>query len=377
MKIDYQEIETGFRGERCFVHARGAVSPDGREIIITTQPLRLSGCDVFYGLHMLRSTDGGKSWSEIVEQPELRRRACGDGLEIAMSDATPAWHAVSGRFLLTGHSVLYRNDELFPSPRPRCTLYSVFDSAAGRWTVPKTLEMPGDWFNCGAGCTQRVDLDNGEILLPVYFMSREESMEPQKHSFRSAVVRCSFSGEEMRVLEIGRPLEVDVPRGLGEPSLARIGSDFYLTMRNDERGYVAHSRDGLNFDPPVEWRFDDGRELGSYNTQQHWITGGGRLYLVYTRRGAGNDHVFRHRAPLFAAEVDRETLRVIRSTEQIAVPERGARLGNFGCVHLNDRESLVIASEWMQTTPPAPSDWKRCMRYGSRNSIFIARIRFD
>ena len=82
MKIDYQEIETGFRGERCFVHARGAVSPDGREIIITTQPLRLSGCDVFYGLHMLRSTDGGKSWSEIVEQPELRRRACGDGLEI-------------------------------------------------------------------------------------------------------------------------------------------------------------------------------------------------------------------------------------------------------------------------------------------------------
>ena len=77
------------------------------------------------------------------------------------------------------------------------------------------------------------------------------------------------------------------------------------------------------------------------------------------------------------AEVDRETLRVIRSTERIAVPERGARLGNFGCVHLNDRESWVIASEWMQTNPPNPSDWRRCMSYGSENSIFISRIRFD
>ena len=377
MEITWREIETGFAGERCFVHARGGISPDGREIVITTQPLRLSGCDVFYGLYMLRSLDGGQSWSEIVEQPELRRRSCGDGLEIAMSDATPAWHAATGRFLLTGHSVLYRNDELYPPPRPRCTMYSVFDSAAGRWSVPKTLEMPGDWFNCGAGCTQRVDLDNGEILLPIYFMNRQESMEPWNSSFHTVVVRCAFSGETLQVLEIGRPLDLGVPRGLYEPSLVRLGSDFYLTMRNDERGYVAHSRDGLNFSSPVEWRFDDGGELGNYNTQQHWITGGGRLYLVYTRRGAGNDHVFRHRAPLFVAEVDRETLRVIRSSEQIAVPERGARLGNFGCMHLSDRESWVIASEWMQTNPPEPSDWKRCMRYGSRNSIFLSRLRFD
>lgn len=377
MKIDLQEFKTGFKGERCFVHARGGVSPDGREIVITTQPLRLSGCDVFYGLYMLRSTDGGRSWSEIVEQPELRRHSCGGGMEIAMCDATPAWHAASGRFLLTGHSALYRNDELYPPPRPRYTMYSVFDSAAGRWSVPKELEMPGDYFNCGAGCTQRVDLENGDILLPVYFMGREESMAPEKNSFSAAVVRCSFSGETMRVLEIGPSLKIDVPRGLAEPSLIRIGSDFYLTMRNDERGYVAHSRDGLNFDSPREWRFDDGGELGSYNTQQHWLAAGGRLYLVYTRRGAGNDHVFRHRAPLFVAEVDRETLRVIRSTERIAVPERGARLGNFGCVHLNDRESWVIASEWMQTNPPNPSDWRRCMSYGSENSIFISRIRFD
>ena len=40
-----------------------------------------------------------------------------------------------------------------------------------------------------------------------------------------------------------------------------------------------------------EWRFDDGSPLGSYNTQQHWVTVGGGLFLVYTRKGADNDHI--------------------------------------------------------------------------------------
>ena len=45
----------------------------------------------------------------------------------------------------------------------------------------------------------------------------------------------------------------------------------------------------------------DGQALGSYNTQQHWISHGDSLYLIYTRRGANNDHVFRNRAPIFIA----------------------------------------------------------------------------
>ena len=53
------------------------------------------------------------------------------------------------------------------------------------------------------------------------------------------------------------------------------------------------------------------------------------MFLVYTRKGANNDHVFRHRAPLFIAQVDPGEAALIRSTERILVPERGARLGNF------------------------------------------------
>ena len=377
MNIALQEIETGFRGGNCFVHARGGISPDRKDVIITTQPLRLSGSDIFYGLHMLRSRDGGQTWSSIVKQPELSRQPYGDDAELVMCDATPAWHVAGGKFLLTGHCAVYKNDELYPNPRPRFSMYSVFDVATGKWSMPRKLEMPEGYFCCGAGCTQRVDLENGEILLPVYFMSREEAKDPWKHSYHSAVVRCSFDGNTMTVLEIGNALSCPVPRGFCEPSLARIGNDYYLTLRNDDKGYVSRSRDGLHFDQPREWLFDNGSELGNYCTQQHWITAGERLFLVYTRRGADNDHVFRHRAPLFIAEVDREKLCIIRATEQIAVPERGARLGNFGCVHVDEHESWVIVSEWMQTTPPNSRDWRKCMSYGSNNAIFIARIRFN
>lgn len=384
MEIKLEQIKTDFSGERCYVHARGAVSPDGMDIVITTQPLRLSGSDIFYGLEMLRSTDGGKSWSPIIPQAELSRQPWGDGCEIVMCDATPLWHHASGRFILIGHAVIYHNDEIIPDPRPGFTMYSIFDQQVGKWSKPQILEVPekepGQYFRCGAGCTQYQELPSGEILLPVYFMSRAEAENSWANCYHSMVLRSGFTGDVLKVFECGAPLSLEVPRGLYEPSIAVIGSDYYLTMRNDHKGYVAYSNDGLHFDSPREWLFDDGEELGNYCTQQHWITAGGKLYLVYTRRGAGNDHVFRHRAPLFIGEVDRQTLRVIRASERIAVPERGARLGNFGCIHIDDHESWVIAAEWMQSNRrdvPIGEHWKVCMEYGSDNSIFIARIKLD
>lgn len=71
--------------------------------------------------------------------------------------------------------------------------------------------------------------------------------------------------------------------------------------------------------------WDDGTDLGSYNTQQHWVAHSEGLFLVYTRRGANNGHVMRHRAPLFIAQVDPVKLHVLRSTERELMPNRGAR----------------------------------------------------
>ncbi|WP_294506726.1 sialidase family protein [uncultured Victivallis sp.] len=381
-EIELRKIETNFTGETCFTHARAAMTPDGFAVM-TTQPLRLSGSDIYYGLHELTSRDKGRNWSAIRPVRELSRRPFpgGDGWEIAMADATPLYHRATGTFLLTGASMLYCDDEFVPPPRPRHTLYSTMDPATGNWSEYKVLDMPedpeGNFFACAAGCTQYLELDNGELLIPVYTMNREEALDPWHNSYRAAVMRCGFDGKSLRVLECGSFLTTPVPRGFCEPSIAGYGGRYFLTLRNDEAGFVATGADGLHYSAPVEWRFDDGEPLGNYNTQQHWITGGGRLYLVYTRRAGNNDHIFRHRAPLFIAEVDPERLRVIRSTERIAVPERGARLGNFGCCRISDRESWIVASEWMQSPGPlGPENLQRCLDHGSDNSIFIARILF-
>ena len=145
-----------------------------------------------------------------------------------------------------------------------------------------------------------------------------------------------------------------------------------LALRNDVTGYVARSNDGLHFDEPVELCFDDGENLGNYNTQQHWLVGGGKLWMVYTRRAGNNDHIVRHRAPLFIAEFDTERMCVIRDTEMIAVPERGARLGNFGCQSFSDEVGYVFVSEWMQ----GKGGVEGCMKYGSDNTIFISKVSY-
>lgn len=380
MKITLNRIDTNFNpmGNECWVHARAGAFPD-RRVVMTAQRLRLTGSDIFSGLSCFCSADGGKTWSTPLLQPGLARRPWGDGMEIAMCDATPFFHRRSGRMLLTGHTVIYDRDEIMEPPRPRATAWSVYDETAGAWSEFKLLEMPGSesaFFSCGSGCGQCVELDNGSILLPVYYMTKEESLRPWENCFKAAVVRCSFDGRELKYLEIGNSLSVSEPRGLYEPSLFRFGGRFFLTLRNDVRGYVAASDDGLIFDAPEPWRFDDGEELGSYCTQQHWLSVGDSLCLVYTRRGAGNDHVFRHRAPLFVARVDPERLCVVRKSERIAVPQRGARLGNFGCLQVSPAEAWVVAAEWMQNGP-GPAGVELCRKHGSDNSIFIAKITGD
>jgi hypothetical protein len=95
---------------------------------------------------------------------------------------------------------------------------------------------------------------------------------------------------------------------------------YYLTLRNDVRGYVSVSDDGLHFAEPKPWTFDDGAELGSYNTQQHWLAHRDGLFLVYTRRGANNDHIVRHRAPLFMARVDPKSFKSFERAKKSSCP---------------------------------------------------------
>ncbi len=376
MNIELQQIKTGFTGEFCYTHARAGMSPDGH-VVLTTQPLLLSGVDVFYGMEMLTSSDAGKTFSDFRKSATLLRQAVGENIAEVLCDATPMYVRAAGKMILLGHTALYQDNKLAPVPRRRFTGWSVYDEEKQDWLPYRLLQMPDEdaFYSCGNGCGQSLELPDGDLLIPVYYASKEVASSPDC-CYSAMVLRCGFDGKDLWVEELGSPLHCPVPRGFCEPSITAYNGSYFLALRNDVTGFVAKSSDGMHYSAPAELCFDNGENLGNYNTQQHWITGGGKLYMVYTRKGANNDHVFRHRAPLFIAEFDPERMVVLRETERIAVPERGARLGNFGCLHVNDHESWVIVSEWMQTTGPDHFNYRRCMSYGSDNSIFIARITF-
>ncbi len=374
--IEPQIIQHGYDRKTCWVQTRAGVIPPSLGVV-TTQKLRISGSDVFSGICSLRSEDGGKTWAPPLSQPGLMRRAVGDGVEDCPCDGTPTWHAKSGKLLLTGHLARYKNDEIIShGPRPRSTYFSVYDAGTGLWSDWRVLEMPAAdpaAFCSGAGCVQRYDLPNGDILLPTYYIQKDDTT----HCFRVSVMRCEFDGTTLKFIERGADVVFPEPRGVYEPSLTCFNGRFYMTLRNDTCGYVTVSQDGMNFGPLKVWAFDDGAEIGNYNTQQHWVTHIDGLFLVYTRRGANNDHVFRHRAPLFMAQVDPERLCLIRASERIVVPERGARLGNFGVCTVSPEETWVTVSEWMQTTGSDDCDCTVCERYGSDNALYISRIRWN
>lgn len=372
LDIERTVMTHGYDGTMCWVHARAGAIPAADDttpptVVLTTQPLMLTGSDVFYALNSSVSRDWGKTWSPLTPQAGFERWKIEDGIEETVSDFTPAWHQASGKLLGTGHTVRYRDNRVM-KVRPRFTAYSIYDPSADTWGKPKVMKMPDEakFENSGAGSVQRYDLPDGNILLPVYYK------DPKKGKFSVTVCLCRFDGSELTYLKHGSELSIDVRRGFAEPSITRFGERFFLTLRNDVHGYVTSSSDGLTYDKPRRWTFDDGSDLGNYNTQQHWVTHPTGLYLVYTRRGADNDHVFRHRAPLFIARVDPEKLHVIRSTEQVLIPQRGARLGNFGIAQVSPTQTWVIASEWMQARGPIPIDNK----YGADNSIHIAKIKW-
>ena len=369
-EVKLTTVSKGYDGKTCWVHPRaGAIPGQTPSVVLTMQKLLLTGSDIFYALNDVRSDDLGTSWSPIKEHSEtLGRRNEADGVVVAACDFTPKFHAKSGKLLGIGHTVRYRNDKVVEN-RKREASYAVYNDKNRTWSAWTTLSMPNDakFFNSGAGCVQRFDLENGDILLPIYFKAKEDKF------YRVTVARCTFDGTALKFIEQGIELTLEVGRGVYEPSLTRCGGRFFLTLRNDVQGYVCTSNDGMNFGAIQPWKFDDGSDLGNYNTQQHWVTHGDRLYLVYNRRGAHNDHVVRHRAPLFMAEVDQKTLAVQRATECILVPERGARLGNFAVTEVSENETWVTVAEWMQTWSPniviPPEN-----AFGADNSVFAARI---
>ena len=369
MNMHRSIIREGYDGKTCFVHARLAAR--GSFLLVTAQIMDVAGSDCFFTLQTNCSTDGGRTWTGFSPDPVFESYVS-DGLRCVCCDMTPLYHKKTGRFLVTGHIAQYEPGSIFPVKplrNTRITPYAVFDEKTRRFGAVRAIEMPDPvkYCDCGSGCSQCWELPDGDLLIPVSFREKRDGVSLNA---RAAVMRCAFDGETLQVREIGPDIEVpDEVRGIGECSVIGYGGRFYLTIRGDTYGYVSVSDDGLRYSDPAVWRWDTGCIVPTYNTQSHWMHQDGKLYLVYTRRDGKNDHVFRHRAPLYAAQVDTEHLALLRDTEWAVIPERGARLGNFGVCSPTDEQSYVIAAEWMQ---PAG-----CERFGSNNAIWLADIRTD
>jgi hypothetical protein len=348
-------------GQFLWFHPRAAAMPGG--VMMTIQK-HLKVSDYYSGLHFMTRDGVEGAWKGPVLPAELDWQKQPDGVTLSVADVTPGWHEKTGKLIALGARVRYSpaGKQLEDVKRSHQTVYAVYDPKTQQWTPWRLLELPADdEFNFARNaCAQWLVQPNGNLLVPLYIS------KSVKQRFSTTVVECRFDGNELSFLKQGNVLRLEIARGLYEPSLTQFDGRYYLTLRNDERGYVSVSDDGLQFAEPKPWTFDDGAELGSYNTQQHWLTHSEGLFLVYTRRGADNDHIVRHRAPLFMARVDPQKAVVLRASEKIVVPERGAEMGNFGASAINANESWVTVSEGMFMKDSA--------KRGAEGATFVARI---
>lgn len=337
----------------CWFHPRAAAIPgagsDGRPAVIMTIQKHLIADDHYSGLWVMRTDDLGRTWSAPREIPELawRKEGGNDKVDLSVADVTPQWHAKAGKLIAIGIQVRYSESgiALLDKPRSYDFAYTVYDPKTDRWTVWRNLanvpDANGKTHTLAPGCVQSVIKEDGTLLVPVYITG------PGGTEYQSTVLHLAFDGNTLTYLTHGDELTIAGGRGLYEPSLAVFGDKYFLTLRNDAKAYVAVSDDGQKFGPIQPWTFDDGSDLGSYNTQAHWLVHSEGLFLSYTRRGANNDHIARNRAPLFLAQVDPEKRQILRATEQVVLPERGVMLGNFGASNITPDESWVTDSEFI------------------------------
>jgi hypothetical protein len=354
-------------GKFLWYHPRVTAVPgagkDGRPAVIMAFQKHLRTSDHYSGLYFRRTDDRGTTWTEPALPPELDWQRDGK-VDIAVADVTPGYHPQTGKVIALGAQVRYSatGEQLEDVPRAHQTAFSLYDPKTNQWTRWQRLDMPDepDFNMARNACSQWLVKPDGTLLVPLYHGASASS--PAKVS----VALYRFDGTTLTYVTRGNTLEQNEIRGLAEPSLASFNGRYYLTVRHDLRGYVSTSTDGLHYEPLKPWTFEDGAELGSYNTQQHWVAHSQALFLVYTRRGANNDHIMRHRAPLFIAQVDPAKLCVLRATERVLIPERGATMGNFGAAAVSPDESWVTVSEGV---------WNDDARKrGAKGATFVARI---
>ena len=360
--FERQRLFPGYDGRVCKVCP--TVVRTEKYDFLTYGMLLLSGCDVVVGGYTAKREIGENTFGE--PQPTETFEVKENGIRTVFACDSQYYSKHHKTWFCFGRSISYANDLepiLTGGDAAERTLFICRDGETGESIGGlKSLPLPVEYIN-GIPHGQVFEYENGDLLISFYLADTDLV------HYKALAVRYRYENGEFSVVAFGNLIEYQGARGLAEPSVARLGDKHYMTIRSDEYGLLSVSDDGLNYSEPTPWKWDDGSILENYNTMQRWIRHKDALYLIYTRRGANNDHVFRHRAPLFMARFDEENLCLVRDSEISLVPELGARLGNFFVTDISDKEFWLLTAEWMQ---PAG-----CEKYGSDNSIWLVKILFE
>lgn len=358
---------------RTWFHPRVCMFPgaDGKPAALMNLQ-EIGGSDYFGPVHWSLSTDFGQTWSDPEPIAALGREPVSgrdDGLVAGVCDVTPQYHRPTNTVLAMGHVVFYKGD--YFARNEQLARYPVYvtRTSDGKWSKRKVLQWddPRGAHIYSNNCGQRLVLPNGDVQMSLTF-------GPQPTNRMVAGVHAAYDGKHLTIRQVGPAIHNPQGRGLLEPSVAKFGDKFWITMRaEDGRGYVAVSDNGIEWDDKHAWSWEDGTPLEMSTTQQHWLTHSDGLFLVYTRRDTTNENVLRWRSPLWVSRVDTEKRCLIKSTERAVLPLVGdgrdapdevALMGNFNVTNASPEESWITVGEWMPKS-------------GYRGDVLLARIRWS
>ena len=368
-EIYRDKLIEGFDGATCRIFP--GIMYDGKDrAFVIHSNLSLTGSDVFLAPEISASTDGGHTFSaprhlSVYEKIE-------DGIRTIFGIDSSVYHKNTNSWLCFGRTTHYADDK---HPIAKCGVglcepyFSILDPEKMELGDIAPIKLPFETISA-VPFGQPIVYEDGNLLLTFY------GATPDDPRARAYSMLYAFDGENLELIKSGTPIVSDAGhlRGFCEPSMACLDGKYYMTIRTDDAAYLAVSDDGLEFNTPIPWVFDDGAKIESRNTQQRWVRFDDTLYLVYTRETQYNGHVFRNRAPLFMSQFDPERLCLIRESERILVPEMGARLGNFQVTDVSGSEAWVNVAEWMQLGGINKDEWKHCVRYGSNNTVWRVRV---
>lgn len=322
----------------CFHPAFAPLSDDG--LIFTFQTYNSSDC---YSEPLAEIYENG-CWRDSMRIPGMENVPLGNGFIQGVADIRP-FAGKDGSVAVFGCSTVYCKSECAVEKDnfEQFSVYNIYRPGQG-WGVPGRL--PG----VRVACAQLEQNDNGNWIVPTYFeygVADDITGVDKLPRYAVQTLEIQLQNDSLSVSDKGNILELPVKRGFIEPSVVRYQDRYYMTLRaEDGHAYWTSSNDGLNWQTPQPWKFDDGSPMTTDSTQQHFLELNNKLYLLYTRKDPCNGDVFRYRAPLFMAQVDMGKGTIEKSSEIVVFEKREQHgviglLGNFHAVKLPDGSGIV------------------------------------